>query len=192
MRGDHYSSPLNPLLRKAPNGIARSAYAVEINPWARKGEIEATLLFRGTIISAFGYIETRLGDLAIRCSRLDQYAALRDSFPHSTEKRVAFLRRAFALAPLVPYQRYATLFLNRVEQAAGLRHMVAHSRMQVLPNWGVTFHDIPKAGPGSITKRSHRLTLDQLELEAWKSARLSRLCQTLMDRLDAAGVVPLE
>jgi len=68
-------------LRPAPKTLARSAYAVEVNPWTTKGDIEAALLFRGTIVSSYGFIETTLGEVCVRASRIEKFAALRSSFP---------------------------------------------------------------------------------------------------------------
>ena len=187
---DYYSSPLNPLLRDPAIGTARSAYEVERNPWARRGDIEAALLFRGTIVSAYGYIESRLGELAIRCSRIPIYAAKRSSFPYSIDRRISFLRAAFHTGPLAPHQRFAEMFFDRVERTGALRHRVAHARMQVLPDWGITFHDIPRADAGAVMLRSHRMTMQELERSAWQAARLSRLCQHLLDRLDELEILP--
>jgi hypothetical protein len=182
---DYYSTPLNSLLRKPPPGLARSAYAVEINPWVPRGNIEAALLFRGTIVSAFGYIETLMGEVAVRASRLDDYAGLREGFPHSAAKRSAHLRRVFASGPLAPFERLATLAFDRFDATAELRHLVAHARMQVLPDWGVTFEDFPRNAPGGLIKRTKRLQMSELEQAAWQAARLSRLCQRLAGRLNA-------
>ena len=187
---NYYSTSVEPFLRAPPSGLARSAYAVEINPWVRRGDVEAALMFRGTIVSAYGYIETRMGELAIRCSKLDIYASIRASYPFQIDKRLAYLRKVFSVGPLLPYTSIATQFFERFESAAELRHQVAHARMQVLPDWGVTFHDLPKSGPGEITLRSNRKTLKELELLAWRAARISRLSQHLLDRLNRSGIVP--
>jgi hypothetical protein len=187
---NYYSKPIESFLRKPPSGWARSAYAVEINPWVPRGNVEAALMFRGTIVSAYGYIETILGELAIRCSRLEVYANLRENFPYSIPKRLEYLRQLFSIGPCVPYNGIANLFFDRFELTAELRHQVAHSRMQVLPDWGVTFHDIPKASPTEINIRTNRVTLPELEELAWKAARLSRLCQRLYVRLDCSGILP--
>ncbi len=182
---DYYSMPINSLLREPPAGLARSAYAVEVNPWVRRGDVEAALLFRGTIVSAFGYIETLMGELAVRASRLDDYAGLREGFPHSAGKRSAHLRRVFASGPLAPFKRLATAALDRFDATAELRNLAAHARMQVLPDWGVTFEDFPKNAPSGLIKRTKRLQMSDLEQAAWQAARLSRLCQRLAGRLNA-------
>lgn len=187
---DYYSRPLNDLLRDPPSGLARSPYAVEVNPWVPRGHIEAALLFRGTIISAYGYIETLMGEIAIRASRLDEYCQLRANFPHSAYKRSIHLRKLFAGGPLAQFCSIATVALNRFDGTAELRHLVAHARMQVMPDWGITFHDFPKNAPGGLIMRRKRLSMVELEREAWRAARLSRLCQRLIDRLDATGILP--
>ncbi|OJU58969.1 MAG: hypothetical protein BGO08_04590 [Altererythrobacter sp. 66-12] len=169
--------------------MRRSAYEVEINPWSRRGDVEAALFFRGAIVSAYGYIETILGEICIKASRLPQYAVLRESFPHSADQRVSFLRRAFALDPLREYQPWATLFLDQFETHGELRNLAAHAYMQVLPNWGVTFRDLRRDGPAMINSRSQRMTIPELEVAAWRATRLSRLCQHLVNRLNAAEIL---
>jgi len=191
MVSDYWQTSLDEHLRPPPaNGWRRSAYEVEINPWSRRGDVEAALLFRGAIVSAYGYIETVLGDISLRASRLPRYAALRETFTHTAEQRVAFLRRAFALPPLASHQRWAAMFLDRFEAHSHLRNLAAHARMQVLPNWGVTFHDLRREGPSSVSRRSQRMTLPELELAAWRAARLARLAQRLIGRLDDTAVLP--
>jgi hypothetical protein len=187
---DYYSKPIDEFLRDPPKGYRRSAYEVEVNPWARRGEVEAALFFRGTIVSAFGYIETRIAELAIRTSRLEQYAEIRPNFPFSLEKRISYLRKVFERPPLSQFQGLAALALNRFEGAGELRHQVAHARMQVLSGSGATFEDFPKADREGIALRRGRYTMEDLEQAAWRAARLSRLCQHLMVRLDQAEILP--
>jgi hypothetical protein len=178
------------LLRDPPaNSHRRSAYEVEINPWSRRGDVEAALLFRGSIVSAYGYIETMLGEVCIKASRLPHYADLRDSFPHSAEQRISFVRRAFALEPLSMYQQWATMFLDRLEAHNDLRNRAAHARMQVMPDWGVTFLDLRRQGPDNVESRRQRMTMAELEAAAWRAARLSRLCQHLVGRLNDTGIL---
>jgi hypothetical protein len=187
---DPWLTSLTPYLRDPPlKSWRRSAYEVEVNPWSRRGDVEAALLFRGSIVSAYGYIETILGEICIKASRLPKYAALRESFPQTAENRVSFLRRAFALDPLLEYQPWATLFLDRFEAHSEIRNLSAHARMQVLPDWGVTFRDLRRDGPMKINSRSQRMTIPELEVAAWRAARLSRLCQRLVNRLNRAEIL---
>ena len=187
---EYWHSSLLPLLREPPtDSHRRSAYEVEINPWSRRGDVEAALLFRGSIVSAYGYIETVLGEICISASRLPHYAQLRDSFPHSAEQRISFLRRAFALDPLTKYQPWARMFLDRLEAHNDLRNRAAHARMQVMPDWGVTFVDLRRQGPDNVESRRQRMTMEELEGAAWRAARLSRLCQNLVDRLNSTGIL---
>ena len=186
---DYYDLPVLHLLRKTPKGFARSPYAVESNPWSRRGEIEAALLFRGVIVSAYGFIETRLSDLAIQVSRLECYADLRSTFPYSTKKRLEFLRSAFSFGPLKPFERTAQQFFRRFEDKAEIRHLVAHCRMQVLPDWGVTLEDID-VKDRKILRRTKNFTIEEFERLAFKAARLSRLAQLLSYKLDEKDILP--
>lgn len=172
-----------------PDSYIRSPYAVEANPWTPQEDLEAAIFFRGAIVSSFGYIETCLGEVCIQTSRLPCYAELTPHFPYSTSKRVTHLRKAFAIGPLAPYHRTATAFLDRFDATGPLRNMVTHARMQVLSNWGVTFKHYPKQVDGGVQYQSMRLTIAELELKAWQTARLSRLCQHLHMLLNATKLL---
>lgn len=187
---DYYALEIDHYLRLPPKGPARSAYAIEVNPWARRADVEAALFFRGSIVSAYGYIETRLGEICIRCSRLEAYASKRKSFPDSTSKRIEFLKLVFAFGPLAPHERFAVLFLQKFERTQELRHQVAHARMQVLPDWGITFEDITQSKGSSLSLRNSRFTYADFETLAWRATRLSRLLQFLLDRLGAFDILP--
>lgn len=187
----YYAKPINSYLRDPPkHGVRRSAYEVETNPWSRRGDVEAALLFRGTIVSAYGYIESRMAELAIRISRMPEYDGLRASFPFAMDKRVSYLRRAFARAPLSSVQATAELALSRFESASEMRHQVAHARMHVQPDWGVVFEDYKRGDDGQLTHRTGRYLLDDLERAAWRAAWQSRLCQRLLDDLDRSELLP--
>lgn len=181
--------PSFPALRTTHSSWVRSAYAVEYNPWTTREDVETVLLLRGAIVSAFGQIETLLGEIAVRASRLPQYAALRDTFPHSVDRRISFLRRAFELDPLAVHRSIANNFLSRFEAAADLRHMMAHARMQVLGKV-VTFHDFPQSNKNGIATRRQPFTILELERQAWRAAKLGRVGHRLLSRLDSAALLP--
>lgn len=185
---DYYRQPITQHLRDT-NGLERSPYAVEVMPWTPRGHIEAALLFRGTIVSAFGAIETGMGKIAIRASRMPEYADFRPQYPYGLGKRFTFLRRIFAEGPLAPYGERATEFLSRVEAAAELRNMAAHAHMHVLPNQ-ITFIWFPESREAEVTYERKPFTIPQLEWEAYRAARLSRYGQNLSDHLDQTGILP--
>jgi len=168
---------------------AKSPFSIEYNPWIPASETEDAMLYRGVIVSSFAQTETGLGELAIRVSRMPEYYSLRERFPFTSEKRIAFLRSAFLAAPLAPYHPYASRFLEKFEQTAPLRHMMAHGRMQVLGGL-VTFHDIPWTDGFAITIRRQRFVLAGLELVALRSAKLARLGHLLNHRLEALKILP--
>ena len=187
---DYWHEPIQGHLRNPPKNLGRSAYAVEVDPWARRGEIEAALLFRGSIVSAFGYIETRLSELAIRTSVMDEYFGLREKLPFPFGKRVKYLREIFKLPPLMKYQPYACQFLDRLEENYELRNLVAHARMQVSPDWGITFILYQHGDGNQIIEVRKRILLSELEKAAWQLSRLSRLAQLLLERLEQDGILP--
>ncbi|CAD7341789.1 hypothetical protein FIM10_18670 [Sphingomonadales bacterium 56] len=183
----------NPYLRETRSIFAKSAYAPENNPWVKRDEMDAALLFRGAILSAYGSIETRLAEIAIRCSRLDAYASIRTDFPYAMPRRLAFLRSAFSTGPLAPFERVADAFLTRFEASAELRHMMAHAHTQAsgdLVGWGATFHDYQPTKGGAITYRARRMRLAELEAEAARAARFSRIGRRLYWHLDESGLLP--
>ena len=179
------------LLRQSRYIWAKSAYAIEINPWIQREESEAALLFRGTVVSAYAYIETRLTEIAIRASRMPVYAELREKYPYQMNGRLKFLRQAFAIGALAPYGSIAESFFSRFEDAATLRHVMAHARMEMGPkDWGVTFYDYRPGENGAIMFRRNRYTYQELERFAWRASRLSRLAQNLAHRLEGLGILP--
>lgn len=186
----YYHRPIEDFLRKPPSSYARSAYAVEVNPWVPRGDVEAAIFFRGVIVSAFGQIETDLAFICLRCSRIGTYANLRGEFPHSLDKKLSFLKSAFSDGPLKKHRETALSFLGRVENLKQLRNLAAHARMQVMPEWGVTFHHYPEQWKGGVTSATERLTLEKLEQCAHRCARLSRLLQSLIERLNRTGILP--
>ena len=62
--------------------------------------------------------------------------------------------------------------------------------MQVMPDWGVTFHHFPERIEGGVKIERTRLTLQDLEKLAWHSAKLSRLYQRLYNRLEEECILP--
>ena len=103
-------------------GYARSAYAIEVNPWATRGDVEAALLYRGMIVSALGDIEHKLGELSIRASYVPEYRALRERFPFRLEKRLIFLREVFSRGPLKPYKQLAITPFEKIEEDLEFRN----------------------------------------------------------------------
>lgn len=186
----YWDRSANGFLRRPTRTWMRSAYAIEVNPWTTKGDIEAALLFRGTIVSAHGYIETRLGELCFRCSRMPEYNGLRSQFPSKLKGKISYLQCAFSQPPLEPFADIAVRFFKRVEESADLRHLVAHARMQVESEWGVVFHDYIHPIGGAVRYRRERMTLDQLEFAAFRAAKLSRSCQRLADHLERSELIP--
>lgn len=180
-------------LRESRSPFARSAYAPENNPWVKQDEMDAALLFRGAILSAYALVETRLAEIAIRCSKLDAYASVKAEFPYNMDKRLRFLRTVFATGPLAAYAKVAEAFFIRFEAAAELRHMMAHAYMETcgdLVGWGVTFHDYQPVKGGGITYRARRMRLADLEAEAARAARFSRLGRELYWRLTQTRILP--
>lgn len=175
--------------RSARSSYIRSPYALEYNPWSSEAEVEDAMFYRGVIVSAFAQIETKLGEISIRTSLLPQYHALNDRFPFSSGKRIAFLRRVFQVGPLLLHRSIALDFLDRFEDIAALRHMMAHGRMQVLGGQ-ITFHDIPQSDGTVITMRRQPFVFAGLELLAWRSAKLARVGHVLFERLDALDILP--
>jgi hypothetical protein len=79
-------------------------------------------------------------------------------------------------------------FLDKFEEIAPLRHMMAHGRMRVLSQ--ITFHDIPQSDGKSITMRRQAFVFAGLELLAWRSAKLARLGHRLFSGLEQLELLP--
>ncbi|MFN3989210.1 MAG: hypothetical protein ACK4IS_03020 [Erythrobacter sp.] len=172
----------------------RSAYAIEASPWSPKENIEAALLFRGAVVSAHGYIETRLAELALRSSIMTEYASLQATFPYRHSSRLSYLRRIFSLEPLKPYNNSAERFFARFDAGAEHRHVMAHAKMKVNGSW-IVFEDfktgkIDTGQKGAILQRRFTFTLSDLEKIAWKSVCLSRICQRLANEVEKLEILP--
>jgi hypothetical protein len=175
---------MNRYFRESKWQLAKSAYAIVINPWDSQEDTEAVLLWRGAIVSSFAYVETRLAELAITISRLPDYAGLRTTYPRRLDSRRAYLRQAFSFGPLAPYERLAMGILDRFERAGDLRHLMAHAAMDIGGPLGARFSDFPESDGIAITQRLELMPLAKLEREAWRSARFSRLVQRLLYSLE--------
>lgn len=167
----------------------RSAYAVEVNPWATREQIEAALALRGAIVSAHAYVETRLAELAFRSSMMPEYSELRDTFPYGQRKLLTYLRSIFSQGPLEPFGPSAERFFKRFDRGAELRHFMAHAKMRVEPHW-IVFEDFKSVSHGKIINRRVPYTFKDLERRAWKSVCLSRICQHLANELETLGILP--
>lgn len=160
-----------------------------INPWTQDDALARVLILRSAILWSFGHIEQRLTDMAIRCSRMDDYDGIRDKPPFTGSGRVKYLRRV--LAQPGPYERYRSLgtaILDRYDATRVLRNRMAHADMQVLgplPGGGdypVWFEEIVVDGDG-ITFHRTDYWAGQLEREAVKASRFSKAIQRLHYRL---------
>jgi len=188
----HWRAPLNHLLRDPPKYYAtHSAYALECNPWTPRSDIEAALMFRGVIVSAFANIETNIGFLSLRLSYHPECKDIRDSFPHGIDKKISFIRNVFKQKSFTPYSNLANSFLNKFDKNLPIRHMAAHASMRVLSG-SAEFHDFPKATiPGVVDTRRNNIILTELEKIAWQSAKLSRVGYRLLSKLEATGLLPI-
>lgn len=193
MRGVPVSGTFGEQHRRRPlshSSYVRSPYALEYNPWTSTSEIEKALFYRGVIVSAFGQIETKLSEIAIRASLVPEFLALRSTFPRRVEQRIAFLRRVFEIEPMVEHQSVANAYLDRFVGMATLRHMMAHGRMQVMGGGLVTLHDFPRSDGASVVMRRQSFTFAGLEILAWRSAKLARAGHKLLARLEALKILP--
>jgi hypothetical protein len=163
---------------------------IEVNPWTSQELAEKAMQYRGAIVAAWGNIETWLSEVALRASHVDAYRGLRGQFPYKIETRIAFLEKI--LEQPGPLARFAPLgrpLLARVRQSAKLRNQMAHARMTMLPQWGVTFEELVGQGD-QVSLRRRRYSLAELEALARRATRLSRIVQRAAARLEAEKVLP--
>ncbi len=169
---------------------SRFAIMIEANPWTPQEAMEKALLYRGSIVAAWGNIETWLSELAVRASHADAYRGLKESFPYKIESRIGFLEQVLRLpGPLQPYASLGLLILVRVRNSAELRNRMAHARMRVLPNWGVTFEELV-GQKDRVIVRQHRYSPQQMEEFARRATRLSRFVQRAAGELDRKKLLP--
>ena len=167
----------------------RYAYMIEVNPWAPNTALKAALLFRGAIIAAWGYVETVLIEIAIRSSRMDEYCDISEKFPYNADNRLGYLRRVLKVGgPFSRFRNAGIRFLERYEETAELRHIMAHGLMEVLGDAQFTYFRFPKGG--HIQKCSRRFSIDELERIAQEAARLSRLIQRCYYIIDHQKLLP--
>ncbi len=121
---------------------------------------------------------------------MPEYVGMREKLPFTFGKRVSYLREIFARAPLDKYQPYASQFLRRLEENYELRNLVAHARMQVLPDWGVTFIHFERGTGNQLLEVKKRILVTELERVAWRLCRLSRLAQLLLERVERDEILP--
>lgn len=167
------------------------ALAVETNPWTPPDDLRTALLFRGAIVSAWAALDTTLAELALRASNSEAYNFIEAKYPYKPATKVKYLKRVLASpGPLQKYAKLGNLLLDRYENAVDLRNQMAHAHMRVLGRWGATFTDYNLVADGVVTKRTHRYTLEQLEIFARKATRLSRLTQRGKSLIDEHRLLP--
>lgn len=165
------------------------SWKAQVNPWTPPEELLRVLALRGAVVWSFGHIEQKLTEVMIRSSYPDCYAGLRSSAPFVMKKRFAYLREVLDLpGPLSPYRSIGLLMIERIERVWPLRNMMAHADMDIGPMGPVRFQQIELAN--GLKTHWKPFYAGQLEEVAAKAGRLSRLCQRLMDRLEAKKLLP--
>lgn len=190
------SSPPENLLRKTANLNVRSVYAAECY-WAVKTEhLEAAMFLRGAAMTAFGYMDVKMGEIAIRLSHHAAYRGVRQTFPRTIEKRIEFFRWACDIAPQIKLIAHARFFLDRLEASLRLRHQMAHARMVVktIGEWShIRFDDFPHEKgnkPPKIPLGPEDILLIDFERTVRQLARLSRYGESLNHALIAWDELP--
>ncbi|WP_375428688.1 hypothetical protein [uncultured Sphingomonas sp.] len=174
------------LLGYGPQGLA-----LEVNPWQTKSSIEAAHMFRGAIVGAWASVETYIIEIAIRSSIHPAYIGIRAAYPSKLKGRVAYLRTIVELdGPLVNYRKLVETVLRRYEESAPARNRMAHSRMIVQPDWGVTFYGFLPKSDKVITYDMRRFTPVDLETEAQRATRFARSVAYLVARLNQLELLP--
>lgn len=167
----------------------RYAYTLDVNPWPSKHELRDAILYRGAIVAAWGYIETTLNELAIRSSYMDEYCEIRENYPFRSDTRIRYLRQVLdSDGPFAEFRTMGNLFLDRFEQAAELRHLMAHGKMRCLREVDFVHYNSIKGEP--LTQRRKRYSVEQLRDMARKATRQSRLMQIGYEAIIQAGFLP--
>lgn len=188
-RGGTYRGMAGPGYRRDPG---RFDCMVEVNPWTPEPDALAAMLYRGVIVSAWGFIETHLNELAIRCSWHPAYMPLLAKYPRLLNDRLQYLRRVLGVpGPLHSYRTFGQSFIDRFAASAALRNTMAHARMQLVPPMGIKFIEVGRFD-GDLQQRYRRYQLEELAAMARRATRLSRLCQRIVVQINERGLLPHE
>lgn len=170
-------------------GYGKHGFALEVNPWQSKSSLEAALLFRGTIVSAWANVEASIIEVALRCSVHPNYAQIRENYPSKLKSRVSYLKAVLAHeGPLSEHSALGNAILDRYRSSEDLRNLMAHGGMQILPlggTWRATFHMFKPKDAQQVTFLQQPYTEDELKHLALKSARFSRAVKALKARLES-------
>lgn len=178
------------MMKDALLGYGPQGLALKVNPWQSKRSLEAALLYRGTIVSAWANIETTINEIAIRVSITHPYQGLRNTYPFKLKSRTNFLRHALEIdGPITPFSGIANKILDRFESQASLRNLMAHGSMQVLPGWGATLKMFSPQNGNEIRYQYERFTEERMRRLAMRAARLSRFAIRLKAQLDQANLL---
>ena len=172
------------LLGYGPQGLA-----LEVNPWQTKKSVEAVLLYRGAIVAGWANVEATLIEVAIRLSYLPEYHVIRESYPYRRKSRVNFLRAAFDVpGPLLPYAKIANCILNKFEETADLRSLMAHGGMTILST--VKLRVYKSKSSDEVTMMNRVLTETEMLNLARSVTRFSRAVRHLYHKLDQIAQLP--
>lgn len=172
-------------------GYGKQGLALEVNPWQSKRSIEAVLLYRGAIVSAWANVEASIIEVALRSSIHPRYSHIRDTYPSRLDGRVKYLRKVLASdGPLANHASLGNAILNRYVESADLRNLMAHAGMRVMPQWGTTFQMFKPKADQEVALLRIRYTEEALNNLAHKAARFSRAVKSLLARLDNANLLP--
>jgi hypothetical protein len=160
------------------------------NPWLREREIAEAMMLRGAILWSYGHIEQKITEIAIRCSYVAEYHALREAPPFTMANRITFLRRVLEEpGPLQRYRSVGGAILDRYDRARPLRNRMAHADMKMAGGPPLRFIEIVIDG-GEIKQNDTPYYPGQLEALARRVGRFSRACQRLGFKLDHARLLP--
>lgn len=178
-------------LRGPVMGYRRHGFALEVNPWHTETSVDAAHYYRGVIVGGWASVECALIEVALRCSRIPVYLEIRDTFPSKLAGRLIYLRKVLdADGPLRPFKSLGLCVINRYDETADLRNIMAHAWQTILPEWGATYYGFNAKTGTEVTYYHRRLTIDQLHEEAARSARFSRAVRYLLARLNTLKLLP--
>jgi len=169
---------MNLLLDEVENLLPSSS------PWETLGghdELATVMFLRGAILGSYGFIETKLSEIAIRSSRIGEYSRLQSKFPWKTADRLKYLSRAFDLEGVL--KNHAPLGKKLVDDFAAVqvhRNKWAHGSLSVLPGsandrWGGAWITLTNINPGhdQLDVTTDRWTKDQIIGQAIEAKQLA-------------------
>lgn len=160
------------------------------SPWETVGgcdELATVIFLRGAILGSYGFVETKLNEIAIRSSRIDEYHQLQTKFPWKIGDRLKYLSRVFDLDGVLKHKAPSGKELvDDYRAILEQRNKWAHGSIAVLPGMGtnrwcgawITLTNID-SGNDQFSLTTDRCTIDQIVEQAKDAKQLANRANSI-------------